>query len=150
MNLSDAILPADVFLGLSAASKAELIQKLAAHAAHRLNLDGAMILDALEVRERLGSTGIGQGVAIPHAIIDGLKEPYGLLAVLNKALDFESVDEIPIDVVFLLLAPPGKSGEQLTILSSIARKARTGPLLDRLRTTTSPETVQAILTEEPL
>lgn len=148
MNLSAIILPEDVILDLPVSSKAELIKRLSAHAAARLGLDERIIRAALTSREELGSTGIGRGVAIPHAAVESLGSPFAILAVLRKAVDFESVDEIPVNVVFLLLTPPSRPGEHLTILSAVARKTSADQVLKVLRMARSPAAAYAVLVDE--
>lgn len=149
MNLSTVIRPEDVILKLAATTKSDLIEKLSAHAASRLGLGEATIRAALMAREDLGSTGIGGRVAIPHAMIEGVETPFGILAVLKRAIEFDAVDAEPVDIIFLLLAPPGSSGEHLKILSAIARRARNEEVLDLLRSASSvPLAYEQFLVDE--
>lgn len=145
MNLSSIIRPEDVILDLTVSTKSALIGKLSAHAAARLGLEASAIQAALNGREELGSTGIGGGVAIPHASIEHLRAPFAALMMLKKAVEFDSVDEVPVDIVFLLLTPPENTGDSLKVLSAVARKARTEQILKNLRNTHSPAEAYAVL-----
>lgn len=125
MTLDDLLAPDSVIHGLRASGKAALLEDLARRAARALDLDAGDILAALVRREGLGSTGIGAGVALPHARLDAVRRPYGLLARLREPLDFEAVDERPVDLVFLLLLLPTESGgEPLNALARVARRLR--------------------------
>jgi nitrogen PTS system EIIA component len=124
MTLDDLLAPDSVIHGLRASGKAALLEDLARRAARALDLDAGEILAALVRREGLGSTGIGAGVALPHARLDAVRRPYGLLARLREPLDFEAVDERPVDLVFLLLLPTESGGEPLNALARVARQLR--------------------------
>jgi nitrogen PTS system EIIA component len=106
MNMSDIIGPQQVLAKVRASDKAQLLHELARRAAQALGLDIRAILDPLLAREQLGSTGVGSGIALPHAKVTGLDRLYGLFARLERPIDFASVDERPVDLVFLLLTPP--------------------------------------------
>ncbi|MFC4623898.1 PTS sugar transporter subunit IIA [Daeguia caeni] len=149
MNLSSAIAPEDVILDLSISTKAVLIKKLAAHAAARTGLTEESILTALLGRERLGSTGIGHGVAMPHAPVPGLETSFAALMVLKKPIDFEAVDDLPVDVVFLLLSSPESSNEYLKILAAVARRMRDEQVMKILRGAKSEHAAYSILVEQP-
>lgn len=133
MNIKDFLAPADALADFQAADKPRLLKALAARAASTLKLDTDAIADAILKREALGSTGMGGGVAIPHARIDGLQEPYGILARLQEPMEFEAVDGQPVDIVFLLLLPGGPDPGQLNALASVARKLRDTETLARIR-----------------
>ncbi|MGV2979422.1 PTS sugar transporter subunit IIA [Camelimonas sp. ID_303_24] len=148
MNLASVLGPEDVLLALPAPTKADLIRKLAAHAAARTGLDAGAIEAALLGRERLGSTGVGNGVALPHAPIAGLEKPFAALAILKKPIDFDAVDDRPVDIVFLLLPAAGGSGEHLKILAAVARKTRAEPVLTQLRRARDASAAHAILTAQ--
>lgn len=143
MNLASVILPEDVILDRSTSTKAALLKRLAAHAAARTGLGEEAIHAAILGRERLGSTGIGQGVAMPHAPVAGLAIPFAALAILKKPLDFESVDDLPVDIVFLLLTGSERNGDDLKILAAVARRTRNESRL--LRSARSAEAAHAIL-----
>lgn len=124
MTIDDILAPADVVHGLRASGKTALLDGLARRAARSLDLDAGTILDALVRREGLGSTGVGDGVSLPHARLETVRKPFGLLARLRDPLDFDAVDERPVDLVFLLLLPIGDGGENLNALACVARKLR--------------------------
>ena len=109
---------------LSGGNKRSLLQQLANVAAQRLGVDAAAILASLTEREQLGSTGFGQGVAIPHGKIDGLGRIYCLFARLERTLDYKAIDGRPVDLVFLLLSPPDAGAEHLKALAAISRVTR--------------------------
>ncbi|MDP4006671.1 PTS sugar transporter subunit IIA [Methylobacterium sp. NEAU K] len=124
MTLDEILAPGAVLHGLRAASKKSLLEELARRAGRELGLDPGEILTALLRREDLGSTGVGDGVALPHARMEAVGRPFGLLARLRDPLDFEAVDERPVDLVFLLLLPADAQGESLNALASVARRLR--------------------------
>ncbi|MCP1550273.1 MULTISPECIES: PTS sugar transporter subunit IIA [Methylorubrum] len=124
MTIHDILAPADVVHGLRASGKTALLDDLARRAARSLDLDAGTILGALVRREGLGSTGVGDGVSLPHARLETVRKPFGLLARLRDPLDFDAVDERPVDLVFLLLLPIGDGGENLNALACVARKLR--------------------------
>ena len=134
MQIADFLSPDDTLCNVRAADKDRLLRELTGRAASALRLDAAALADAIAQRERLGSTGMGDGIAIPHARIAGLSKPFGLLARLRRAIDFAAIDGQPVDIVFLLLLPSAARGEQLTALASVARRLRdaqvTADLLD--------------------
>ena len=101
--------------------------------AKKQELDSAAILASLTEREQLGSTGFGQGVAIPHGKIEGLKRIYGLFARLSEPLDYKAIDGRPVDLVFLLLSPPDAGAEHLKALAAISRVTRHAATLEKMR-----------------
>ena len=113
-----------VVLDVRASDKVQLLKDLSARAALEVALDPDVISAEILKREELGSTGLGSGVAIPHARIPGLSKPYGVLARLKRALDFAAIDGEPVDLVFLLLLPGSSGGEQLNALAAVARQLR--------------------------
>jgi PTS system nitrogen regulatory IIA component len=147
MNLSDILQAEDVILGVSAPSKAALVRLLARHAAARLDLAEAEIFRALDNREKLGSTGIGSGFAIPHAEIEQILEPFGMLAILKRPIDFEALDDEPVDVALVVLAPLGRTSAHLNILACFARQARMKMFRAKLRAATSPSAAYSVLME---
>ena len=124
MKISDFLAPDDALIDLHAPDKMRVLQILAGRAAAALDLSPEVILSELQKRENLGSTGMGNGVAIPHTRLDGVKRPFGLLARLESAIEFGAIDGQKVDVVFLLLLPTTAQGEQLTALASVARRLR--------------------------
>lgn len=133
MQISDFLAPENIELGLSAPSKQRLLQTLAARAAKSLEVEEATILAALVNREKLGSTGMGRGIAIPHATLHGMGKPFGMLVRLAKPVDFDAVDETPVDIVFLLLGPASSPSTALGALSCMARALRDDEIVKYLR-----------------
>ena len=126
-------------------SKRALLQQLAHLAGQRLGLDSAGILASLTERERLGSTGFGQGFAIPHGKIDGLTRIYGLFVRLSDPVDYKALDDVRVDLVFLLLSPPESGAEHLKALAAISRVARNAANLDKMRGARSRDALAAVL-----
>ena len=126
-------------------SKRSLLQQLANLAGQRLGLDSAAILSSLAERERLGSTGFGQGVALPHGKIEGLTRIYGLFVRLGEPVDFKALDKVPVDLVFLLLSPPEAGAEHLKALAAISRVTRHLPTLEKMRGARSRDALAAVL-----
>jgi len=136
----DAIKPA-----LSGGNKRALLQQLAQIASQRLGLDGGEILSSVFERERLGSTGFGQGVAIPHGKIEGLNRIYGLFARLSEPIDYKAIDGNEVDLIFLLLSPPDAGAEHLKALAAISRVTRHAPTLEKMRGARSRDALAAVL-----
>ena len=147
MDLSDLIKQEAITLSLRAKSKKHVLQEMSATAADLTGVSERDIFDTLLQRERLGSTGVGQGVAIPHGKLAELTEIVGLFARLEKPIDFEAVDGEPVDVVFLLLAPESAGADHLKALARISRFLRAPSSIENLRIAGSSEAVFAILTE---
>ena len=136
----DAIKPA-----LSGGNKRSLLQQLANIAGHRLKLDPGLIHSSLIEREQLGSTGFGQGVAIPHGKIEGLNQIYCLFVRLAEPLDFKAIDGRRVDLVFLLLSPPDAGAEHLKALAAISRVTRHSADLEKMRGARSRDALAAVL-----
>jgi PTS system nitrogen regulatory IIA component len=136
----DAIKPS-----LSGGTKRALLQQLAQFAAARLDADAGEILSSVSERERLGSTGFGQGVAIPHGKIEGLTRIYCLFARLSEPVDYKSIDGQKVDLVFLLLSPPDAGAEHLKALAAISRVTRHAPTLEKMRGARSRDALAAVL-----
>jgi PTS system nitrogen regulatory IIA component len=132
MEIKEFLLPTDTLVKVRGTDKTRLLQELAARAAATLDLDANLIRTALLKREDLGSTGTGGGIAIPHARISDLKKPFGTLVRLKHAIDFDAIDGMPVDIVFLLLLP-AQSGDPLNALASVARRLRNPESVQRLR-----------------
>lgn len=124
MEIRNFLAPSDVMIDLRGADKTGLLQELARRAATTLGLDADAVSSALLKREELGSTGTGAGVAVPHARLLGIDKPFGMLARLSKAIDFDLIDGRPVDIVFLLLLPQKAQGAQLNALACAARALR--------------------------
>jgi PTS system nitrogen regulatory IIA component len=125
-------------LDLRASSKAKLMQDLADRAARSLGLDADKVAPYLLKREELGSTGIGRGVAIPHARLPDLQRPYGLLARLRQPIEFDAIDGEAVDIVFVLLLPASAENGQLGALALVARTLRSSETLTRIRRAKDP------------
>lgn len=145
MHLSDFLDFDSIKTGLPGGSKKVLLQQLANLAGQRLKLDSAAILASLTEREQLGSTGFGQGVAIPHGKVEGLKQIYCLFARLAEPLDYKAIDGRPVDLVFLLLSPPDAGAEHLKALAAISRVTRHGATLEKMRGARSRDALAAVL-----
>ena len=133
MQISDLLSPTDVMIDVRASNKRLLLQEFAAKAADSLGLHVDQIASCLLKREELGSTGIGRGVAIPHARLPNLQRPYGLLAKLKQGIEFDAIDGHAVDIVFVLLLPAGAENLQLAALALVARTLRPSENLVRLR-----------------
>jgi PTS system nitrogen regulatory IIA component len=136
----DSIKPA-----LSAGNKRSLFAQLATIASERLSVDRSAILDSISEREALGSTGFGQGVAIPHGKVEGLARIYCLFARLAEPMRYKAIDDAPVDLVFLLLSPPEAGAEHLKALAAISRLVRHAPVVDKLRGARSRDAIAAVL-----
>jgi len=136
----DAIKPA-----LSAGTKRSLFTQLAAIAAERLGLERSAILDSINERESLGSTGFGHGVAIPHGKVDGLARIYCLFVRLAEPVRYKAIDGGPVDLVFLLLSPPDAGAEHLKALAAVSRLVRHGPTIEKLRGARTRDAIAAVL-----
>ena len=145
MQLADFLDFDAIKTGLPGGNKRSLLQQLAHLAGQRLGVDSAAVLASLTEREALGSTGFGQGVAIPHAKIEGLGQIYALFARLGEPVDYKAIDGRPVDLVFLLLSPPGAGAEHLKALAAISRVTRDGATLERLRGARSRDALAAVL-----
>lgn len=147
MGLSEFLSPDAVVLDLSASCKRGALSILAAKAAALTGLSAEKIHQALMEREQLGSTGVGRGVAIPHGKIDGLGSIIGVLATLEEGVDFEAVDDQPVDIIFLLLAPANASAAHLKALAKVSRLLREEQVREALRGAKTPEALFAIAAE---
>lgn len=148
MDLGDLIAPEAVIGSLKANSKKQAIQMIAEKAALLTGIKERVIFDTLLQRERLGSTGVGGGIAIPHGKLPELDHLFGLFARLPKPIDFEALDDQPVDLVFLLLAPEGAGADHLKALARIARHLRQGSVASKLRASADAAALHAVLTQE--
>lgn len=146
MNIDAFLKSEQVLLGLRTDDKASLLSKAAECTAPVTGLDAQKIAKALSDRERLGSTGMGNGVAIPHARIAGLAQPFGLLIRLDRPIEFASIDDKPVDLVFVLLTPVDCDKEHIAALSCISRRLRDQNLVRDIRAAKRAEAVYALLT----
>ncbi|HWV96622.1 MAG TPA: PTS sugar transporter subunit IIA [Xanthobacteraceae bacterium] len=137
MHPADFLTVENSLIDVRASTKKELLVQLCVRAAVVLALDGDMLLSVVQNREELGSTGMGDGVALPHARIPELQKVFAILARLQKPLAFDAIDNRPVDIVCMLFLPAGRSGESLNALAAVARKLRDPEARDRLRQCTS-------------
>jgi PTS system nitrogen regulatory IIA component len=149
MALADLIPSDGVVLDLGASSRKQVLQSLADLAARETGLNARTIFDAVLQRERLGSTGVGQGVAIPHARLAGIPAVAGFFARLKTPIDFDSIDGRPADLVFMLLAPEDAGAEHLKALARVSRLLRREDIRQRLRAAPDADAIQAVLFGEP-
>jgi PTS system nitrogen regulatory IIA component len=147
MALSDLISPEAILPALKANSKKQALQAIAEKAAAITGVEEREILETLLQREKLGSTGVGGGIAIPHGKLARLFRISGLFARLAKPIDFEALDDQPVDLIFLLLAPEGAGAEQLKALARIARHLREPGVAGKLRASADLAALYAVLTE---
>ncbi len=147
MNISDLLAPDAVFSALKAHNKKQLLQELAQRAAQLTKIPERRIFETLVERERLGTTGVGQGIAIPHGRLSDVKNIVGVFARLEQPIDYDAVDSQPVDLVFLLLAPEGAGADHLKALARVSRLLRNQQACEKLRAAKSPEAIYAILTE---
>src|SRR5215212_3922780 len=149
MSLTDLIAPNAIIPALKAASKKQAIQELAAEAARLTGQSERTIAEVLLQREKLGSTGVGNGIAIPHGKLPKLGKLFGLFARLERPIDFEALDGQPVDLIFLLLAPEAAGADHLKALARVARLLRQPEIVTRLRETREADTLHAVLASSP-
>ena len=133
----------------SASSKKRLMQDIGDLVSGAYGMDAGRVVEALIARESLGPTGVGHGVALPHARLDGLDRVHGLFIRIEKSLDFDSVDRQPVDLVFALLAPLDAGVDHLKALAMVSRTMRDGDLCTKLRANADNATLHTLLTEAP-
>jgi nitrogen PTS system EIIA component len=147
MTLTDLLKPEAVLPSLKVNGKKQALQELAAHAAKLTGLSERDVFDTLLQRERLGSTGIGDGIAIPHGKPARLAHLTGLFARLERPIDFDALDAQPVDVIFVLLAPEQAGADHLKALARVARVLRDPGMLDKVRATRDAAALYSLLTE---
>jgi PTS system nitrogen regulatory IIA component len=147
MEFTDFMTPESVVAGLRATSKKQALQELAKKAAEISGAEERLILEVVMERERLGTTGVGGGIAIPHGKLAGLKRLFGVFARLEKPIDFEAIDEQPVDLIFLLLAPEGAGADHLKALARVSRLLRDRRVCEKLRGSDRAEALFALLSE---
>ncbi len=147
MDLSDLVTPDAILPSLKANGKKQALQAIAEKAAALTGLPEKDILETLLKREKLGSTGVGGGIAIPHGKLPGLENIFGLFARMPRPIDFEALDEHPVDLIFLLLAPEGAGADHLKALARVARLFREPGVVMKLRATDDATALFAVLTE---
>jgi nitrogen PTS system EIIA component len=149
MDLTDLIEASAVMPALRANSKKQVLQLLAEKAAATTGIPEREIFDTILQRERLGSTGVGNGIAIPHGKLPGVKQITGVFARLEHPVDFEALDDQPVDLVFLLLAPEGAGADHLKALSRIARVLRNSETVSKIRGTKDAAAIHSFLSDAP-
>ncbi len=147
MEISDILEPRAVIAHLRAANKKQVLQEIARRASEITGEAERAIVDVLIERERLGTTGVGSGIAIPHGKLTTLPRLYGLFARLETPVDFESIDGQPVDLIFLLLAPGGAGADHLKALARVSRLLRDRAVCEKLRGSDNAEALYALLTE---
>lgn len=147
MQLSTLLKPAAVRVAGHVTSKKRLFQDLGEIGQAVYGLDAAETVDALQERESLGPTGVGHGVALPHARIEGIEHVIGVFIRLERPMDFDAVDRQPVDLIFALFAPKDSGVEHLKALALVSRTMRDGATCAKLRANTDPATLHAVLTE---
>jgi PTS system nitrogen regulatory IIA component len=146
MNIADLLVPDAVIPGLKVQSKKQLLQDLAARAHALTRLSERRIFETLVERERLGTTGVGAGIAIPHGRMVEAKAITGIFTRLENGIDYEAVDSQPVDLVFMLLAPENAGADHLKALARVSRLLRDKAVCEKLRAAKSPEALYSILT----
>lgn len=146
-NLADIIDAHAVLPSVKAQSKKQLLQELSQAAAKIVDVDHRVIFETLLTREKLGSTGIGQGIAIPHGKLPGISRVNGLFARLATPIPYDSLDGQPVDLVFVLLAPDHAGADHLKALARISRLLRDNDTITKLRGTDTAEGLYSILTQ---
>lgn len=145
MELSDLLQENGVVANLKAGSKKQILQELSQLAAKVTGVQERAIFDVLLERERLGTTGVGRGIAIPHGKLKELDQLHGLFAKLDKPVDFDAIDDAPVDLIFLLLAPESAGADHLKALARISRLLRDESMCGRLRSASRAEALYALL-----
>jgi len=149
MPLNEILTPDAVIASLRVNSKKQALQELSERAAIVSGLPAREIFDVLLQRERLGSTGVGDGIAIPHGKLPKCPRIFGIFARLERPVDFEALDGLPVDLIFLLMAPENAGADHLKALALIARALRSPGLAAKLRATRDPSALFALLTLTP-
>jgi PTS system nitrogen regulatory IIA component len=147
MEITDLLDPSGVIPTLRVTSKRQALQELARRAATLTGDDEHKIFESLWEREQLGSTGIGNGTAVPHGRIPGLKRALTMFARLEKPIDFDAIDSQPVDLIFLLLTPADAGADHLKALARISRLLRNRAMCAKLRGTESADAIYALLTD---
>lgn len=149
MDVRDLLAPASVIANLKTTSKKQALQELAKRASALAGIGERRILDVLLARERLGSTGVGLGIAIPHARLADVDRLLGVFARLDKPIEFDAVDDQPVDLIFLLLAPESTGADHLKALARVSRLLRDKANCAKLRGADNADALYAVLVEPP-
>jgi len=148
MNIGDLLDRTAISLRVSASSKRQVLAVVAEIAARKLDLDAGDILDALIEREAAGSTGVGHGVAAPHARLEGLKRMRGVFVRLEQPVEFDAVDDKPVDLIFALFAPKEAGADHLRALARVSRLLRQAELREQLRQARTADAIYALLVQD--
>jgi PTS system nitrogen regulatory IIA component len=148
MHIADLITPQSVIASFRVGSKKQALQELAKKAASLVGQPERLVFDVLAERERLGTTGVGLGIGIPHGKLPGLDRMTGLFARLDRPVDFEAIDNQPVDLIFLLLAPEDAGADHLKALARVSRLLRDRAMCAKLRGTDNADALYALLTED--
>ena len=147
MDVADLLAPRGIVAQLRVTNKKQALQEIARRAAATTGIAERAIYDSLAERERLGSTGIGNGIAVPHGKLAGLGRMYGFFVRLDRPIPFEAVDNRPVDLMFVLLAPADAGAEHLRALALVSRLLRDGTICQKLRGTDNADALYALLTD---
>ena len=147
MNIKEMLSEGSILVDFNASSKKNILDALSKLAEKEIGVNYRIILDSLTKREKLGSTAVGNGIAIPHATETSLNKPKGFLAVLSSGLDFNANDNQPVDIIFLLLAPSNNGSEHLQALASVSRLLRNNELLTKLRGCKTIQSALAVISQ---
>ena len=147
MNIRDMLSEHSILVDFNASSKKHILDALSKLAEKELEINYRVILESLTKREKLGSTGVGNGIAIPHATEKSLNKPKGFLAILSNGLEFNSNDDQPVDIIFLLLAPSNNGSEHLQALAAVSRFLRNPELITKLRGCKTNQSAIAVISQ---
>ncbi|MBN06137.1 PTS IIA-like nitrogen regulatory protein PtsN [Ponticaulis sp.] len=147
MEIHEILTAEAVVPHLKASSKKQALQELSRVAAELTELDQREIFDMLIERERLGTTGVGEGIAIPHGKLNALDRLHGVFARASRAIEFDAIDDRPVDLVFLLLAPEAAGADHLKALARVSRLLRDPSTCDKLRGCETRDAIYALLTQ---
>lgn len=150
MEIASFLSEGSILPSLKASSKKQAFQLLASKAAHITGMPEAMVLETLTARERLGSTGAGHGVAIPHGRFPSLGHIFGVFARLETPIEFDAIDHIPVDLIFLLLVPDSAGAMHLKALAKISRLLKDKSVCEKLRGCTSADAIYVLLTQHQM
>jgi len=149
MDLADLLVEDSILPALKVLSRKQAIQALSEKAAELAGLNEREVFETLLQRERLGSTGVGSGIAIPHGKLPSVEKIFGIFARLERPIDFDALDEQPVDIIFLLLAPEGAGADHLKALAKIARVLRNGNIIQKIRATSDRDALYSLLISPP-
>lgn len=144
----DLITPRAILSNLKAGNKKQALQEMARKASELTGQHERAIFDVLLERERLGTTGVGHGIAIPHGKLSGLDRVHGVFARMERPIDFDAIDEQPVDLIFLLLAPEHAGADHLKALARVSRLLRDQSMCEKLRGSESADAIYALLTQQ--